>query len=281
MRTVEGDLDAASFYRRALPFLLADEARHNLILGLAGALARHPERNLDARLWLVSDDAGVVSAAIQTPLYNVVLARPHDDDALAALADAVGAAVPGVVGAVPEVHRFAELVSARVREARALRILALERIADAGDAAGSFRDAHDDDRATAIAWWQAFTREALQAEPDPARVASAVDQRLARDGGGIAFWMDDGEAVALAAYGNGTPNGMRIGPVYTPPQRRGRGYATALVGELSARLLAAGKRFCFLYTDAANPTANAIYERIGYVPVCESAELSFEARSGA
>ena len=63
--------------------------------------------------------------------------------------------------------------------------------------------------------------------------------------------------------------------MYTPPELRGRGYATALVAQLSSQLLAEGRRFCFLYTDLANPTSNAIYERIGYVRVCESAEIAF------
>jgi predicted GNAT family acetyltransferase len=77
--------------------------------------------------------------------------------------------------------------------------------------------------------------------------------------------------VSVAGYGGDTPNGIRIGPVFTPPELRGRGYATSLVAQLSSRLLAEGRRFCFLYTDLANPTANAIYERIGYVRVCEAA----------
>jgi uncharacterized protein len=69
---------------------------------------------------------------------------------------------------------------------------------------------------------------------------------------------------------------VRIGPVYTPPELRGRGYATSLAAEVSRRRLAAGRRFCFLYTDLANPTSNAIYERIGYRRVCESAEILFD-----
>jgi predicted GNAT family acetyltransferase len=68
--------------------------------------------------------------------------------------------------------------------------------------------------------------------------------------------------------------------VYTPPELRGHGYATAVTAELSRRLLDGRlfdgrRRFCFLYTDLANPTSNAIYERIGYRRVCESAEISF------
>jgi hypothetical protein len=63
--------------------------------------------------------------------------------------------------------------------------------------------------------------------------------------------------------------------VYTPPELRGNGYATALTAEVSQRLLDGGRTFCFLYTDAANPTSNAIYERIGYRKVCEAAAIAF------
>ena len=102
-----------------------------------------------------------------------------------------------------------------------------------------------------------------------------VEYRLTTPGRGFRLW-DDGGPVSLAGFGGGTPNGIRIGPVYTPPELRGRGYASALVAALSAELLAAGRRFCFLYTDLANPTSNRIYERIGYRRVCESAEIAFE-----
>jgi predicted GNAT family acetyltransferase len=74
----------------------------------------------------------------------------------------------------------------------------------------------------------------------------------------------------LSAPGNG-----RVGPVYTPPQLRGRGYATALVREVTAARLATGVRTMVLYTDVANPTSNAIYARIGYRPLAEAVELDF------
>ena len=69
--------------------------------------------------------------------------------------------------------------------------------------------------------------------------------------------------------------GGRLTKLGESGELRGHGYATALTAEVSARRLAAGRRFCFLYTDLANPTSNAIYERIGYHRVCESAEYTF------
>ena len=103
-----------------------------------------------------------------------------------------------------------------------------------------------------------------------------VDHRLGARDGGFLLWEDGGEPVSAAGWGGPTPNGIRIGPVYTPPELRGRGYATALTAELSQRLLDEGRRFCFLFTDLANPTSNGIYERIGYVRVAESAMVAFD-----
>jgi hypothetical protein len=71
--------------------------------------------------------------------------------------------------------------------------------------------------------------------------------------------------------------GIRLGPVYTPPERRRQGYATSLVAGVSARLLEGGFRRCYLLTDLANPTSNAIYRRVGYEQVCESAEYGYQA----
>ena len=68
---------------------------------------------------------------------------------------------------------------------------------------------------------------------------------------------------------------MRVAPVYTPPDERGHGYATALVADLSRELLARGRRWCFLYADLANPSANRIYRAIGYRPVADALQLRF------
>jgi hypothetical protein len=83
--------------------------------------------------------------------------------------------------------------------------------------------------------------------------------------------------VSLVGAGGRTPNGIRIGPVYTPPEERGRGYASRLTAYVSETLLAEGHRFCFLYTDIDNPTANDIYQQIGYRPVTDALMVSFGA----
>jgi predicted GNAT family acetyltransferase len=79
----------------------------------------------------------------------------------------------------------------------------------------------------------------------------------------------------MGGYGGSTPNGARIGPIYTPPELRRRGYASALTADLTQMLLYRGSRFCFLFTDLANPTSNSIYQQIGYRPVADVDQWSF------
>jgi predicted GNAT family acetyltransferase len=61
----------------------------------------------------------------------------------------------------------------------------------------------------------------------------------------------------------------RIGPVYTPPAARGRGYGSAVTAAASADAIRRGAEQVLLYTDLAHPTSNAIYQRLGYRPVAD------------
>jgi uncharacterized protein len=283
MKAVRLD-DAAEFLAEAEPLLLADEARHNLILGIAGNVRDGLYE--DFGLWLVREGGEVVAAALRTRPFNLILAQPRAPQALAALAEAVaGEELPGVVGAEPEVHEFAELWSrhtgAPSRTNMRQGVYALERIEPPPAAPGSARVATADDRELALRWLVAFGDEVLhEGGPGRDQAEAMLDHRLSSQAAGILLWEDGGEPVSLAGWGGRTPNGIRVGPVYTPPELRGRGYATGLTAELSQRLLEGrlfegGRRFCFLYTDLANPTSNAIYERVGYRRVAESAEVVF------
>jgi uncharacterized protein len=89
-----------------------------------------------------------------------------------------------------------------------------------------------------------------------------------------------GEVVSLAGRSGRTPSGVRIGPVYTPPEHRGQGYGEALVAAVSQRELGEGARACFLYTDLDYGASNRVYLRVGYEMIGESAELRFEGVGG-
>ena len=271
-------LDPAEFLERATPLLLSDEARHNLIFGVAGTLRDHPGHYPEQRLWLVVDGATVVAAAIRTPPHNLILACPRNEEASTALAQAIHEELPGVVGAVPEVETFASAWAAahgvRSEVHVAQGIYALEELIPPPPVSGTARPASADDGPLLRGWLRDFAREALGQEEDEERLERVLVARLEHSDAGFVLW-EDGEPVSLAGYGGTTPTGTRIGPVYTPPDKRGRGYGSAVTAAVSEERLAAGRRFCFLYTDLANPTSNKIYVALGYRRVCDSLEIAF------
>lgn len=274
--------DATAFLAEAEPLLLADEARHNLILGIAGTIRATPDLYPLRSLWLVRDAGEVVAAALRTAPYNLILAKPRSTAALAALAEtvAVSEEIPGVTCTEPEIHEFAELWSRHSgvpgRVSMRQGVYALDQVDLVPSVPGSARVATQHDRDLALRWWIAFGEEVLhEGGPGREQAEASLDHKLSDPASGILLWEDGGEPVSLAGWGGPTPNGIRIGPVYTPPELRGRGYATAVTAELSQRQLGDGRSFCFLYTDLANPTSNAIYERIGYRRIAEAAEVVF------
>jgi len=277
--------DPVAFLEQAGPLLEADAARHNLILALAWLLHERPGVYEEFGLWVVEEGGQPLAAALITPPHNLVLADAADDRALPVLAAAVresGLPVPGVLGNRPTVDRFSEAwcgpAGVVPRLHMGLGVFALERVEHVGEAPGAARRAIPADRALVLEWNHAFSAEALPYEAQaPEHVERMIDYRLDPGTDDAAFWLweDGGAPVSLVGYGGPTPGGARIGPVYTPPEHRRRGYGTALVAAVSAWLLGHGRRRCFLYTDLANPTSNSIYQKIGYRRVAESAEYGF------
>jgi predicted GNAT family acetyltransferase len=139
---------------------------------------------------------------------------------------------------------------------------------------GELRPVTAAERPLVLAWVRDFHVEA-EGGTDPDRAAEITDARLNSATGGLALWWHDQRPVSLVGYTGPTPHGIRIGPVYTPPDLRGHGYARAAVAALSQQLLDGGRRFCCLFADLANPASNRLYQSIGYAPVCDMDEYRF------
>jgi hypothetical protein len=276
---VRGYADAAAFAARVEPWLLRREAEHNLLLGLLPKLRSGDHASAQPiYLSAIETDDEVAGCAFRTPPFQLGLTR-MPEEAVAPLVEHVGrvyAELPAVLGPEAEATRFAELWSRRTGCCHGLgmrqRIHALERVVFPGVApAGRLRPAAPAEMSLVVEWLEGFARDS-RAQAGDTR-ARALE--LMRD---QALWLwDDGAPRSLVAASAWTPHGVRVGYVYTPPGFRGRGYATNAVASLSDHLLRAGRRVCFLYTDLANPTSNAIYARIGYRPVCDVVDVHFSA----
>ncbi len=274
--------DAEAFAALAGPFLAADEAEHSLALGLLGRLLFEPRVYGHDPLFVVAlEGADVVGCLLRTPPHGVVLSRFASLDAVAAVADCVREVhpeLPGAVGPNDVAARFAECWAARagVRAEIGIRqrVHAASSVNPIRPAPGRMRTPGPADEETVVSWIAAFAEEALGAAGH-VESAEATYRRIAGDPHGAWVLWDDGGPVSLAAFGSRTATGVRIGPVYTPPEHRGKGYATSLVSEITSERLRSGLDLCFLFTDLANPTSNAIYSRIGYDPVADWDQWAF------
>lgn len=263
------------FLARAGAWLGAAEAENNLILGIASGLLRHPD---EAWLLTVEDGGAVAGAALITPPRILVLTR-MPGAALEELGDTLhrlGAPLPGVVGPSEIARAFSLRWDPAARRALSERIYECDRIGFEGSARGEFREATPDLEPLLVEWGRQFCIDAgldseLAAAPDHVR-------RLLADGR-MVVWVDGGP-VSMAARNADTPHGSRVSWVFTPSALRRRGYATALVAALTHRVLDSGRRFCFLYTDLANPTSNSIYQSIGYRPVSDAEVWVFGDQAG-
>jgi hypothetical protein len=139
-------------------------------------------------------------------------------------------------------------------------------------APGRLRLATTHDGSCISGWARAFGDETLHIQLSGQAISAWMKPLL--DDGRLFVW-EDGEPVSMLAQTGHTPNGARIGVVYTPPPQRRRGYARSAVVALTQRLMRQGRRFCCLYADEANQASNHMYRALGFEPGELEAEYAF------
>ena len=269
---------AEEFLDRARGWLAHAEAENNLILGICADLASRPERfEADPYLLAIENEVELLGAALMTPPRNLIVTRAPAAAArlLAEYLIRTGAAVPGMLGPSATAKVFAEYweeqTGSRCRQGMGQRTYQCDRVTLPDRGPGHLRTAAGDDLPRLAEWRGEFCREVGHAEDDDHRAAVEnflADRRL--------YVWEHGGMVSMAGWAGETVSGVRVGMVYTPPEFRGRGYATSCVAALTKRLLDSGKSYCFLAADLANPTSNGIYREIGYRPVCDSQTWHFD-----
>lgn len=135
--------------------------------------------------------------------------------------------------------------------------------------AGELWAATATERHLLVDWHQAFNAETGGGS---ASTAARVDDRLSH--GGLFLWNVDGMPVCMVGVSSTIAAMARIGPVYTPTEHRGHGYAAALTATVSQAARDAGATTVVLFADLANPTSNRLYQRLGYVPVADRVLLA-------
>lgn len=284
--TLEFLTDPAAFLAAAGDHLALDPVQGTVVVGVAersvreradGVVRGHPEWYAVAR-----DAAGrIIGTAMRTAWFRpyplFVLSMP--DEVAVSLARAVhgrGEVAPAN-GSLPAARVFtdemARLTGQRVEVEIHTRLFELgDLVPPSYTPPGRLRAATGADLSTAMTWFDGFRRAADEQAGRTAGHAEEVpaDDVLRRIADGRLWFWDDGGPVHMTSASLPGFGVSRVGPVYTPDEHRGKGYASATVAEVSRLILAEGSRAC-LFTDQANPVSNRIYVRLGYRPVVDMA----------
>jgi len=255
-------LDAVGAVLRERPVI------NQLAIAIAGTCVIDPSRyGPDVRFYSAAEGAALEGVALQTPPWPVQVAEctPAAAAALGRTFAAHHAPISGVAGpeAMPEqfAAAYAAATGTSSRLETSLGTFELRAVVDLPIAAGERIVALRDHAPLIQTWLVEFHEEATPHDPPPPPDTGA----RAVSTGRAHLWLDGAGTPVSYAFNNRNVEGWAsVGPVYTPAHERGRGYATSLVASLSRQLLDEGNAGCTLFTNLANPTSNAIYERIGY-----------------
>jgi predicted GNAT family acetyltransferase len=234
----------------------------------------------------VFDDGRTVLGALRTPPFRLNIADfGAGEDAAVLLATELADSdveLPGVMGEDRLAERFTEAwcryrgqkPADAIGHGRQQYLYQIEEVEPPAGVPGRMRLARADERGLLIEWEQGFANDAdlPPTERDPAFVTSVVDAGLGD--GTFHLWEVDGQPVSTARIRRIAAIGARVSGVYTPPARRGRGYAAALTAALSQSVLKR-RQYCCLFADASNALTNRIYQRIGYVQVARFCDIHF------
>ncbi|RII11800.1 FR47-like protein [Streptomyces sp. YIM 130001] len=284
--------DPEVFLGRAEAFLAADPALHTVLLSAADKLRTEGLDAYGDRAPLfadLTDDAGdVIGAFLWTPPRPAQLSAVSAEAAVDLAGHLQGQELAGVSGVFETAEAFAAAWCEQTGGGWELhfhqRLYRLETLTPPMPAPpGRARTATRADRGILMRWYTEFAQSAGHADTtDP---GEWVDRRLAY--GGLALWESepaddsgDPEPLAMAGRTRESAGQVRIAPVYTPHELRGRGYAGAVTAEISREARATGADEVLLFTDLANPTSNGLYQRLGYRPVRDFAVIAFTGGEG-
>ena len=281
--------DPEIFRDKIQDYLIQNEAENNLPLGIINNVISGEYRDRDPYLAYVEENGKPVIVILCTPPFQALFSYQNPIPAdkilklvLKDLMDFFGDEFVGISGNKKLAARlkniWEEMTGRKAEKHMAMRIYKLDVVFPPPVSAGSIRPVEKKDRRLITDWLNGFYRETVQESPDPARARKQVELYLKADPKlrGLMIWEKNGIPVSMAGYAGPTLNGIRVGAVYTPPEQRKKGFASAVTAGLSQHLLDMGFKFCFLFTDLLNPTSNYIYQQIGYKPVCDVDRYDFK-----
>ena len=268
------------FFNSARDFLAQDPISTNVIVTVTAGLAASDQAPGSGTVWAVTEtDGSVTGAAILNLPWNLFISHmaPEAATLVADRFDEVAENIPGVTGAsdatMAFADRWADLRGVAVRLVGHRQVYLLHQLVWPPRVQGQARLFRDDEVPLVAEWLEAFHAEAVPDDPAMDTIPMATERIAHRE---LWAWSINDTPVALVASAP-TPNGVaRIGPVYTPPTKRGFGYAGNATATAVQAAFDGGASAVMLYADVENATSNALYQRLGFQPDHLATQISFE-----
>lgn len=269
-------------------FLSSKPVHHNLILTL---LHTRITDNDPGQYWVATDNKGVIGVVVQSPLNSRVVITPMEPEVVTAIVDAISdsnIALPGVAGEAATAACFAgqwaERNKSPVFPFLGLRLYEATEVNEPTSVRGHFRPAGLDDRELLIDWFVNFSVDIGENTPNANEIelktrkvtaSQIVDKHFSAE----QLWLwEDTKPMSMVTRTTAVAGVVQVHRVYTPPENRNQGYASACVAKISKQIHDEGCR-CILYTDLNNPISNTIYRKIGYRAVADAIQYQFEHAS--
>ena len=280
--------DVHEFYNDTYNVLMRHEAQNliplgNIIIGYEGKDKTDWRNPSNWFMAAVSDANGIQLTAIMTPPHNLTIYATDNiiyPEAINCLIDGLEAReIPGVMTEKALAEYFAKEYMLRkgitFETTMSQRIYELTAVNPDIQMVGTIRLLDEKDMSFFPYWAEAFYAAGIYGKTEMT-IPQDVEHYLYRIATKKLYILEDnGTPVSMAGYTREMQTAIGVAFVYTPPYYRGKGYATSCVAQISQFALDRGFSRCVLYTDLANPTSNSIYQKIGYVPVCDSLQLKF------
>ena len=248
-------------------YLEKEELLNNVPLGIYNRLKTNPECFKNYQLIVASDESGITGYAHHTPPHPLCIAQ-SSVKAIQKIGDLISeekleiSGIQGKKSLVEELLNHKPELKQKITGNDIQGCYKLTKVIPTTHNPGMMRVATPADAPIVGEWRNGFDRDVEYPQLDPKELKLWLDDRIANEC--IHILEVGGAPVASAIAGRTMLHGRTIGFVYTPPEQRGKGYASQLVANLSQKILDEGFKYVCLFTQMSNPTSNKIYQNIGY-----------------
>jgi len=280
--------EVKEFYKDTYDVLLKHEAQNIIPLGniIIGYKGEDKTDWRDPKNWFMAtifDESSLHITAIMTPPHLLTLYATDNkinDEALDFLVSSLvdsNIYIPGVMSEKNLAEKFAQKYTdkkgLKFEIYKNQRIYELVEVNPKIPSVGNLRLANESDMSFFPYWAEAFNSDCFEMPIIIKDDLESYHYHISQNR--LYILEDSGMPVSMARIGRDLVETCVVNYVYTPPYLRGKGYASSCVAKISQIGLERGFKKCVLYTDLSNPTSNSIYQKIGYVPICDSSDIRF------